>query len=75
MAIKKNSYYVVYVEGCSSKLKVFKTKVSMNRFFKNFVDKYGSTDDGGDNWIHHVFHGKRLDLLQLVSMEIRNAGK
>lgn len=75
MAKTTNMYHVLYVEGCSPKIQKFKSKSDMNSFFKSFINKYGSLDDKGDNWVDHVFYGKKLNLIQIVKAKVRTDGQ
>ena len=59
-----SKYYVHYVESCSPGVKQFKTKKALKEFLMSFIKKYGSLDDGGDNWIevNKIYYGTPVKL-------------
>lgn len=75
MAKVNNSYYVLYVEECSPKIKKFTSKSTMNSFMTSFINKYGSIDDKNDNWIDHVFYGKKMNVAQFVTVKVQDEAK
>ena len=62
-------YHVLYVSNCTPQTESLKSKKELKSFLSSFVKKHGSLDDGGDNWIDHVFKGKKLDLKILVKVK------
>lgn len=69
----KAKYWVHYVEGCSPKTKSFKDEKGVQRFIDGFVKKYGSLDDGGDNWVEKdkVYYGYKVKL----ELKVKAGGK
>lgn len=55
-------YYILYVKGCTPSIKKCKTKAEVIKFLNNFRLKYGALDDGADNWIDHIFKGKKFKI-------------
>lgn len=55
-------YHVRYIEDCSPKLKSFKTKTELNKFLASFINKHGSLDDKGDNWVEFSFKGEFIKI-------------
>lgn len=55
-------YYVLIVENCEPKTIELNSKSEVNDFLSRFVKKYGSLDDGADNWVDQIFEGKRLEI-------------
>jgi hypothetical protein len=55
-------YNLLVTEGCSVNLKQFKTKYAMDKFLNSFKKKYGSLDDGADNYVWLGFKGKVLKM-------------
>lgn len=64
-------YYLNYVEGCSSKTVECDTEHEVREFITNFIDKYGTLDDKGDNWIEldKIYYGNRVNVT--LSIDIR----
>lgn len=55
----KMQYHVFYVEGCSPKIKSFKTLAASQRFVTKFMNAnpYRFNED---NWIDYIYYGKRV---------------
>lgn len=54
--VQKNtkSYFLVYSEGCTPKIKEFRNEKDLHKFMAEFsLDMY----DNPDNWIDYVFQG------------------
>jgi hypothetical protein len=51
-------YHLISIVGCIPKLLSFKTKKERKAYTDAFIKKYGSLDDGEDNWIDLIFEGK-----------------
>ena len=49
-------YYLHYVESCSPKLKLFKTKKAVDKFVKEFKT------NNEDNWLDFIVEGKIIPL-------------
>lgn len=62
-------YYVLYVEKCTPKMEKIPSKKEVKIFLDNFLKKYGSLDDGSDNWIDHIFSGKKLEIEVLFNVK------
>lgn len=62
-------YYVIYCEGCSPRVKNFKSEQSLTKFLKTFKRKYGSLDDKGDNWVDYIFYGNRIKIEQEIKLK------
>jgi hypothetical protein len=51
---KSSKFYLLdYVEGCTSKVKKFKTLKALNEFVLDFQAQYPNTREG-DNWINYA---------------------
>jgi hypothetical protein len=61
-------YHVIYCEGCSPRIKAFKSQLALTRFLNAFKRKYGSLDDRGDNWVGYIFYGNRIKLEQEIKL-------
>lgn len=55
-------YYIRYVEGCMPQEKVYELYEEAQEFINRWMDKYGTLDDKGDNWIECIFYGEKLKL-------------
>lgn len=60
--MKKDLYYIRYVEGYSLQTKSFKTREALEKFIAKFIKRHGSIDDRGDNWVDFIFKGEMLKL-------------
>lgn len=51
---KKKRYYLQYIEGCTQKVKEFKSKEELYKFAAEFG---ANSYDNPDNWIDLAFEG------------------
>lgn len=73
-------YFVHYVEGCSPKVYVADTKKKVGDFLNKWINKHGSFDDNGDNWVEadKIYCGEKISLkefLEYSSHKRKSAGK
>lgn len=55
-------YYVLVVEACEPKTIELNSKKQVEDFLSEFTEKYGSLNDGSDNWVDQIFEGNKLDI-------------
>lgn len=65
-------YYILVVEGCSPETIEKQTQEEVQDFLTQFVLKYGSLDDGEDNWIDQIFEGRKVDFSLEVKLSSNN---
>ena len=64
------TYYIVYVEDSSPKIKEFSSQDEAEQFLNSFIVSYGSLkEDDAGHWIDYVFKGQKLNTEIKVSLK------
>ena len=61
-------YYLLYVEGCESKIKSFEDRDKVDKFILKFNKKH--SDNLDDNWVDLTFKASKLEPLNECYTEL-----
>jgi hypothetical protein len=46
-----------------------RTEKEVKAYLQKFIDKYGSLDDGADNWVDQIFKGEQINAQTIVQVK------